>query len=262
MGISRLRIWVNPNMTKIIEDITQAEIEALRTTGHVVAVRPRKGIVVVDGFKRYRMVKKNPNENVIFERTNLEHTRCGGFIYKNAILQYWCALCNKYVLDIHTQIRDVSRPKPEDFLACLRAAESRKKIGEIVDANTIWLRTIEMTRKEYNKLRTKLLAQRIPSKYVGEWLLVPLENWKQAMWTLKGWEGQHRLAESNPTGRTVRKLSKFPRSVRPAIKQVMETRRPQILEKGKVYITPARDGTQVYIGTTPSFVPFNYQDDE
>ena len=35
--------------------ITIAEIEALQAANHVVVIYPRKGLVVVDGFKRYQL---------------------------------------------------------------------------------------------------------------------------------------------------------------------------------------------------------------
>lgn len=35
--------------------LSQAQIEALKSAGHVVHVMPRKGMVRVDGFKLFRM---------------------------------------------------------------------------------------------------------------------------------------------------------------------------------------------------------------
>ena len=37
--------------------ITQSEIDAMRLAGRAVAVYPRKGVAVVDGFKRFKIVE-------------------------------------------------------------------------------------------------------------------------------------------------------------------------------------------------------------
>lgn len=44
-----------PNSLKELPVISQQQIDELRESGHVVFIYPRKQIVRVDGFKRYRL---------------------------------------------------------------------------------------------------------------------------------------------------------------------------------------------------------------
>jgi len=48
-------------MTTTKKTITQAGVEALRKAGHAAILYPRKGIVVVDGYKQFKLQTKKPN---------------------------------------------------------------------------------------------------------------------------------------------------------------------------------------------------------